>query len=128
MADIPACTATAADEALVQETAELAVALVTREGALTRKQNSELAEVEEHGGSHSWMGAAMWVSDWAKALQAALAGDDGSEESRQRVAEAKDLALQEMKGRLRFAVTGWSDAHARDAMHRFIADHGPRAR
>ncbi|MEU1307970.1 hypothetical protein ABZ419_03605 [Streptomyces cinnamoneus] len=117
MDDITAYTA--ADETLVQETAELTVALMTREGALTPEQVSQLVDMEWHGGSHSQLGAYMRIHEWEKALQAALPGDDGS--------VAKDAVLREVKRHLLYIITDWNYLDTREAMRQFVTAHGHQA-
>ncbi|MFF4444549.1 hypothetical protein [Streptomyces sp. NPDC001502] len=120
------------DEELAHEAAAVAVSWVLA-GGLTEQQDSQLVNVARHGGSHDWMGEAMFVGKWAKALRDAVDGATDDEEGRQRVAVAKDTALRELRGRLLFHIDMFwnmpSSDHpgARESMRRIVAAGGSKS-
>ncbi|WP_327266608.1 hypothetical protein OG444_39015 [Streptomyces sp. NBC_01232] len=120
------------DEELAHEAAAVAVSWVL-EGGLTEQQDSQLVNVARRGGSHDWMGEAMFVGRWAKALRDAVDGATDDEEGRQCVAVAKDTALLELRGRLLFHIDMlWnmpSSDHpgARESLRRIVAAGGSRS-
>ncbi|MEU7600376.1 hypothetical protein AB0B78_25065 [Streptomyces sp. NPDC040724] len=118
------------DEELAHEAAVVAVSWLLA-GELTQQQESQLTNVCVHGSSHEWMGEAMKVDAWAKALRDAVNAATDDEEGRRRVAAAKDTALREVRERLLFHIDmDWlkpvSDTHpgARESLRRIVAAGG----
>ncbi|MEU9162509.1 hypothetical protein AB0D29_19815 [Streptomyces sp. NPDC048424] len=114
------------DAELAHEAAAVAVSWVL-EGELTEQRESQLINVRAHGNSHEWMGDAMEVSAWVKALRDAVDAATDDEEGRRRVAEAKDTALRELRERLLFFIDmDWLKATsdhpgARESLRRIVA-------
>ncbi|MER6200161.1 hypothetical protein ABT234_22665 [Streptomyces sp. NPDC001586] len=120
------------DEELAHAAAAVAVSWVL-EGELTEQRESQLINVRPHGNGHEWIGDAMKVHAWAKALRDAVDAATDDEEGRQRVAAAKDTALREQRERLFFEIDmGWlrsSPDHpgVRESLRRIVAAGGPQS-
>ncbi|MFD8412066.1 hypothetical protein ACFV2Q_09945 [Streptomyces sp. NPDC059650] len=121
------------DTELAWRAAELATAWVSASTPLTENQGWTLVGLQHMGSGQGEMYAWGKLGAWERQLTEALTADDGSEESRHRVMEAKRAATSAMRDMLLAGITAgvatnriWRDGlgpDPREELRRFVATH-----
>uniref|UniRef100_A0AAU2K2V9 Uncharacterized protein n=1 Tax=Streptomyces sp. NBC_00049 TaxID=2903617 RepID=A0AAU2K2V9_9ACTN len=124
------------DAELAWKAAELVTGWVSVSTPLTEDQGWTLVGLQHMGSGQGEMYAWNKVGAWRRQLSEALAADDGSEESRHRVTEAKRAATSAMRDMLLAGIPAgvatnriWSDGLGPDPceeLRRFVETHSGR--
>ncbi|MEV7612539.1 hypothetical protein [Streptomyces sp. NPDC089799] len=125
------------DAELTWRAAELATAWVSADTRLTESQGWTLVGFHYVGSAQEEMYVWDRVLGWERALAEVLAGEDGTEESRQRIGAARLTATERMRDMMLEGIPKGGPAHRgwkygrmpdpREALRRFITSHDTAA-
>ncbi|MEV7508493.1 hypothetical protein AB0O42_09355 [Streptomyces sp. NPDC089922] len=126
-------TTNEADTRLATRAAELVSRWVSADTPLTESQGWKLVGLQHPGSGHGEMYAWRDVRAWERELAAALATDDGTPESRDRLARARATAVTAMRDMLLGGISagemenriwrGGEGPDPREQLRNFVATH-----
>lgn len=127
---------TRSDEELARTAAELVTTWVSANTPLTESQGWKVVGLQHMGSAQGEMYAWGKLGTWEQQLTAVLAADDGSEESRHRVREAKRAATSDMRDMLLAGIPSGEQTNQiwrkglgpdpREELRRFVEKHAER--